>query len=292
MSNIVTSPKNNITPYELALIKNDLSALTPEERVDLYNKTCESLGLNPLTQPFGYLSLGNKLCLYAKKDTTDQLRKIHNVSITITSRTKEDGIYCVTAKPKMPDGREDESLGAVSIANLKGDALANALMKAETKAKRRATLSICGLGMLDETEIETIPNAKDVTPNATSIDNLTPEEITKLAQEKKNQQAEIKPIVKGDPVIASKAKVVKNETPCSMKELQALKEIREVKGISQQDIISACAHLFELTDLRFMKMWHFTVLYELIFKSGNRDEFGVNLQKAEEEKLKSHAKEV
>jgi hypothetical protein len=33
----------------------------------------------------------------------------------------------------------------------------NGLMKAETTAKRRATLSILGLGMLDETEIETIP---------------------------------------------------------------------------------------------------------------------------------------
>ena len=33
-------------------------------------------------------------------------------------------------------------------------------MKAETKAKRRATLSIVGLGLLDETETETIPGAK------------------------------------------------------------------------------------------------------------------------------------
>ena len=33
-------------------------------------------------------------------------------------------------------------------------------MKAETKAKRRVTLSICGLGMLDETEVETIPGAR------------------------------------------------------------------------------------------------------------------------------------
>jgi len=32
-------------------------------------------------------------------------------------------------------------------------------MKCETKAKRRATLSICGLGMLDESELETIPGA-------------------------------------------------------------------------------------------------------------------------------------
>ena len=33
-------------------------------------------------------------------------------------------------------------------------------MKAETKAKRRVTLSICGLGMLDETEVESIPDAR------------------------------------------------------------------------------------------------------------------------------------
>jgi hypothetical protein len=32
-------------------------------------------------------------------------------------------------------------------------------MKAITKAKRRVTLSICGLGWLDETEIESIPSA-------------------------------------------------------------------------------------------------------------------------------------
>jgi hypothetical protein len=47
--------------------------------------------------------------------------------------------------------------GAVNINGLRGEALANALMKAETKAKRRATLSLCGLGMLDETEVSDIP---------------------------------------------------------------------------------------------------------------------------------------
>jgi hypothetical protein len=40
---------------------------------------------------------------------------------------------------------------------------ANAQMKAVTKGKRRLTLSLCGLGWLDETEIETIPSARPVT---------------------------------------------------------------------------------------------------------------------------------
>jgi hypothetical protein len=72
-------------------------------------------------------------------------------------------IYVVTARAKDRTGREDESTGAVPLGNLKGDALANALMKAETKAKRRVTLSIAGLGWLDETELETIP--RHVTSN-------------------------------------------------------------------------------------------------------------------------------
>ena len=49
-------------------------------------------------------------------------------------------------------------LAQLSIGKLKGDVLCNAIMKAETKAKRRVTLSVCGLGFLDESEIETIPD--------------------------------------------------------------------------------------------------------------------------------------
>ncbi len=47
-------------------------------------------------------------------------------------------------------------------ATLSGEAGANLMMKAVTKAKRRVTLSICGLGMLDETEVVTIPGAEIV----------------------------------------------------------------------------------------------------------------------------------
>jgi hypothetical protein len=57
----------------------------------------------------------------------------------------------------LANGRTDESTGAVPIKGVHGEALANAFLKAETKAKRRVTLSICGLGLLDETELETIP---------------------------------------------------------------------------------------------------------------------------------------
>jgi len=138
------------------LIQGDLSKLSPEQKLSYYKSVCESVGLNPLTNPFSYIVLNDRETLYANKSCTDQLRKIHKVSVEIVKRENMSGTYVVTARAYLPDGRYDESIGAVNLGNLKGDNLANALMKGETKAKRRVTLSICGLSMLDETEVETI----------------------------------------------------------------------------------------------------------------------------------------
>jgi len=149
---------------EAALIQGDLSKLSPEERLRYYQEVCHSLGLNQLTKPFDYILLNGKLTLYAKRDATDQLRKVHGVSIVITSREVIDGVYIVTAKGTDLSGRVDESTGVVSVEGLKGEAKANAFMKCETKAKRRVTLSLCGLGLLDETEIESIQTVeKEIT---------------------------------------------------------------------------------------------------------------------------------
>jgi hypothetical protein len=146
---------------EHVLIKGDLKLLTPPQKVAYYKSVCESLGLNPLTQPFAYIVLNGKETLYAKRDAAEQLRKIHDISIDPKAFVREviEGVYVVTAAASMPSGRTDVSTGAVAIDGLKGEARANAMLKAETKAKRRVTLSICGLGMLDETETDSIPNA-------------------------------------------------------------------------------------------------------------------------------------
>lgn len=144
---------------EKVLLGGDLARLTPSERLSYYSSVCNSLGLNPLTRPFEYITLNGKLTLYARKDCTEQLRRLHDISITIVGRELVEGVYVVTARAENGNRRMDESIGAVPIANLQGEVKANAMMKAETKAKRRVTLSICGLGMLDETEIESIPGA-------------------------------------------------------------------------------------------------------------------------------------
>ncbi|MGH7392910.1 MAG: hypothetical protein ACREM3_26170 [Candidatus Rokuibacteriota bacterium] len=145
---------------EAALVDGDLSKLSVQQRVVLYRQTCESLGLNSLTKPFMYANLNGKLVLYATRNCADQLRKIHSVRLEITSREMSNGLYVVGVRATLPNGRTDDEVGAVSVAGLKGEALANALMKAITKAKRRATMGIIGLSMLDETEVETVPGAQ------------------------------------------------------------------------------------------------------------------------------------
>lgn len=147
---------------EDVLLAGDLAKLSPDQRVSFYGSLCQSLGLNPLTKPFDYLNLGGKLVLYAGKACAEQLRFQQSVTTRITAREVINDVYIVTAKAQLPSGREDESTGAVSIKGLSGESLAIAYMKAETKAKRRVTLSICGLGMLDESEVDSIRGAQRV----------------------------------------------------------------------------------------------------------------------------------
>ena len=153
-------PNTDASSVERVIATGDLAKLTPAERVNYYQATCRSLGLNPLTQPFQYITLNGKLTLYARRDCTDQLRKLHGVSIVGLEEKQVGDIFVIKAHARDQKGREDCSTGAVSLKGLAGDALANALMKAETKAKRRVTLSVCGLGFLDETEVETVADAR------------------------------------------------------------------------------------------------------------------------------------
>lgn len=170
-----------IATLEEVLVSGNLANLNNNQRIDYYNKLCETLKLNPLTKPFEYITLNGKLTLYARKDCTDQLRKVNGISIYKIETKTENDVYIVTAYARDSQGREDVSTGVVNICGLKGENLANAYMKCETKSKRRVTLSIGGLGMLDETEIESIraSNPKSVNENHFQETAITGEELHK-----------------------------------------------------------------------------------------------------------------
>jgi hypothetical protein len=185
---IINDPADTAaSKLEKVLITGDLAALTPDQRVFYYREVCASLDLNPLTKPFDYLSLNSKLVLYANRSCTDQLRASRRIEVTKLERERADDLAIVTAYGRDRTGRQDSAIGAVNVKNLQGEALANALMKAETKAKRRLTLSLSGLGLLDEVEVDAVPGAWRVSVDPTTgeiTDGLAPDTTPKSLEDR------------------------------------------------------------------------------------------------------------
>ncbi len=173
-----TKEENDI--FYKVIIENDLSRLTPTEKVQHIANVCKSLGLNPLTKPIQLHKFQGKEVMYMAKDGTEQLRNLHTVSIAkLETEFLKNDLYVVKAYATKPNGRQDCSTSAQSLTGLKGDALCNAMKKCETQAKRRVTLSICGLGMLDETELENLPqeNIVAIKPVVTQVIDIQEPEV-------------------------------------------------------------------------------------------------------------------
>jgi hypothetical protein len=146
--------KRNTTKatIEQIILGGDLTSLTAVERVHYYVELCSYLGLDAIAHPFDYIKSKGKLSLYINAAGTAQLRKLHNISLKIIRRETIEEVHIVTVVAIAPNGRSEESSGMVSIAKLTGEDKCNAMLKAETKAKRRATLSVCGLGWIADTD--------------------------------------------------------------------------------------------------------------------------------------------
>jgi len=190
MNEITPTNPVNASALERVLVAGDLAGLNEAQRIEYYKAVCESLGLNPLTRPFEYLRLNGRLVLYATRAAADQLRAIHGISILDVRIEQKDDLVIVTVRGRTRDGREDVEVGAVSVAGLRGDALANAQMKALTKAKRRLTLSLAGLGWLDETETDSVPGAQRVSEQQIALAPEVQELRQQLAERAKELPAD------------------------------------------------------------------------------------------------------
>ena len=227
---------------EAYIAAGDIGRLDPSQRIALYRAVCDSLGLNPLTQPFEYLTLNGKVQLYAKKSATEQLRQIHGVSVLSLEQEMRGDILCMTARVRDRSGREDIATGAVNLKGLAGEALANGYMKCETKAKRRATLSICGLAMLDETEIDSVPNAKAITVEEFHAPAVKPEPKPKpkksMTREERRRDVEelLSPIpVAAAPVVEATAVAADDERTILARSVISIAETKTGKRVWRID---------------------------------------------------------
>jgi hypothetical protein len=166
---------------EDVLINGNLASLSESERVQLYMQTCKSLKLNPLTKPFGYILVkgwsgdDEKLILYATRNCTDQLRSVYGASDVPGSLKRSESSTELTAEIAVVgrNGRVSTDVGVIPMKQysrsrgeytLSGRDLANAKMHVVTKARRRATLALYGLGgIVDESELDTMTVVGGVT---------------------------------------------------------------------------------------------------------------------------------
>lgn len=161
---------------ESLVMRGDISGLTAPQRVQYYLHTCNELGLNPNAQPFAFLKLNGKEVMYPTRGATDQLARIHQVNREIIDGPKVIDLagtkllYAV-CRASLPSGRIETSTAAVPIPS-GAEPVANAVMKVETKARRRATLAILGLALTDESEMDTIPAAARVDVPAPSREEI------------------------------------------------------------------------------------------------------------------------
>lgn len=155
--------------------KGDISALSSEQRAWLYTELCRRYGFDPLIRPFDVLELNGKVVLYANRGATDSIALRYGITRTVTVKPCVrtigglDIVYCEASAEYQ--GRIETATATVPLKDP-----ATVFMKAETKAKRRATLAVIGLGLLDESEVADIPRVQLPTREPLSL----PEAMTQL----------------------------------------------------------------------------------------------------------------
>lgn len=151
---LVSEPRS-IPDSQMALVlKGDVSKLTPSELVIYYANRCAAQGLDPATKPFDIIpGPGGTQKMYPNAQGAQQVAANRAISTEIASRDfipgeKQGERYIqMICRAIAPSGQRTDAIALVSIGGLAGEAFCNAMMKCETKAKRRAILALTGLGM-------------------------------------------------------------------------------------------------------------------------------------------------
>lgn len=138
---------------------HDLGSLSEAQRVQHLRDISHHIGLDPDLNAIDMLWMPapngqRRLTPYARKGTTDLLRKVHGISVLHLTQHDGPGYVSFTATGKAQDGRQEVAVGAASTNDYVGDKLAAAVATAQTRALRRLTLQFVGFGILDESELD------------------------------------------------------------------------------------------------------------------------------------------
>lgn len=200
MSEIIEKKDELSLAVRAYLRTGDLAMLPDSEKDKVLLKMCEHYSLDPVLRPFILIKLNGKEVWYPTKAATDQVAAKFNLTrevieikeniergilecrVKITQENSNRIETCVAAVSIMEFAR-NQATGKVEPQPMRGEAYANALMKVETKAKRRATLGWLGIADMQDPGEESMPESKSVTAEAalslapgSAVENKTNEE--------------------------------------------------------------------------------------------------------------------
>ena len=220
-------------------LHGDYSKVSEGDRVNIALNLCETFGLNPATVPFNWLKneKTGAISLYPNKSCAAGLASNRNLSVEVVKEGPVmDTAYSVTVRVKEGD-RVTEDVGVTSITYFKkgdastpgswtrieGSGLADAIMKAHTKATRRTVLKHCGLSLPEEKEGEEPIIIVDTPVKVTETPKEVAKQIVQAAEVKHDEakangytpEAKEQPKEEGESWIGRVEKIVTLEKPKS-----------------------------------------------------------------------------
>lgn len=159
----------------------NVAQLTQEEKDFVLSKLCERYGLDPILRPFDLISFQGSAKFYMTASATNQLANLKGLTREIIDLSIDEAklLAKCTVVVRDPQGRSETANAFIAVSKflpptkdnpqmrkvmLEGEDLANALMKLETKAKRKATLSFFGV-MDAGADYEDRPTATQIQPD-------------------------------------------------------------------------------------------------------------------------------
>lgn len=158
-----------------AQLYRDWKGTTEEQRVKACLELCHILGIPTPMNPFQFITMNNKLVLYAPNEAAQLIAESRRASVEVLNKyvDKERNIFVVEVQVSTPE-RRVQNFAAISLAGLTGQKLADAMMKCCTKAQRRTIFGAFGLSVSDEDDVQAVKDtvATTLIKPQTGIGNL------------------------------------------------------------------------------------------------------------------------
>jgi hypothetical protein len=133
---------------ETALIRGDMSGLTRDQLYQAKVMLADQMGIDASLSPVDFIpdKKTGRLVPYINSRGAAQLRRKHGLEVTaIEVVTHREGLIVLRCVLRGQDGRTDQALGAAGWLPDMAHDEARAWLVAETRAKRRATMSAVGI---------------------------------------------------------------------------------------------------------------------------------------------------